>query len=67
MFIVLLDQQKGLEIGQLLLDQHFCLSINNKTTFKADSGLYRLLQDTDSVALNAGKTSQCTPSSGEKL
>ena len=53
-----------MEMGQLLLDQHFGHSVKSEQVFKDDNTYYRLLEDDESNALNAGETSSCQPVSG---
>ena len=52
-------------MGQELIDQHFGHHVKQEKEFKDDDTYYRLLEDDESSALNAGATSQCEPMSGK--
>ncbi|KAK2164124.1 hypothetical protein LSH36_68g04032 [Paralvinella palmiformis] len=57
-----LDRECAVEMGQALIDQHFGADINKyQIIFKDDETIYRLLEDDQSTALNAGTVSQCEP------
>ncbi|CAD5115554.1 DgyrCDS4518 [Dimorphilus gyrociliatus] len=63
-----LDETTAIEMGQALIDQHFGKEVKKDgQTFKADNTLYRLIEDDDSTALNAGETSPCTQGSALQL
>ena len=52
-------------MGQALIDQHFGAEVNkHQVMFRDDETIYRLLEDDQSIALNAGPTSQCEPRPG---
>ncbi len=60
-----IDRNKGVEMGQSLLDKHFAHSAKKDTDkFQDDDTLYRLLQDDESNALNADVSSDCEPRPG---
>ncbi len=46
-------------MGQQLIDRHFGHQVKENQTFQDDKVHYRLIEDDDSTALNAGETSQC--------
>lgn len=59
------DRECAVEMGQALIDQHFGADINkHQIIFKDDETIYRLLEDDQSTALNAGTVSQCEPRPG---
>ncbi|KAK7099824.1 hypothetical protein V1264_022873 [Littorina saxatilis] len=57
-----LDRETAVELGQDLIDSHFGHHVKADEDFKdADDAYYRLLEDTDSSALNGGSVTQCEP------
>lgn len=54
------DRQRGVEMGQALIDRHFGHQLKNQETFEDAEVYYRLLEDDDTNALNAGP-SDCNP------
>lgn len=55
------DEKHAIEIGQHLIEQHFSHTVRgNDEQFRLD-GYYRLLEDDESRALNAGALSECAP------
>lgn len=61
------ERSAAVEMGQHLIDEHFGHHVKGKakTTFKdSDSAYYRLLEDDESNALNAGDISECKPRPG---
>ena len=48
-------------MGQLLIDRHFGHNVKDGETFQDDNSYYRLLEDDNSSALNAGPLSECEP------
>ena len=50
-----------------LLQHHFGKGVKNTTEFRDDGTFYRLLEDDDSNALNAGVTSDCEPRPASEL
>ena len=58
-------RQQAVEMGQALIERHFGHDVKKNERFKDDaSAIYRLLDDDDSDALNAGTMSKCEPRSG---
>lgn len=55
-----LDRDRAIEMGQALIDRHFGHQIKNQETFQDAEVYYRLLDDDDTSALNAGP-SDCDP------
>lgn len=53
-----------MEMGNILLRQHIARDVRtpNEQTFKNEDIVYRLLEDENSAALNAGTLSECKPS-----
>ena len=51
-------------MGQALIDRHFGHQVKDKETFQDSDVYYRLLDDDDSSALNAGDLSDCEPRAG---
>lgn len=53
-----------MEMGNILLRQHIARDVRtpNEQTFKNEDVVYRLLEDENSAALNAGTLSECKPS-----
>ena len=65
LFLQITDHEKALEMGQMLIDKHFGHNVkDDKEIFKDDDTYYRLLEDDDSSALNAGELSECAPQPG---
>ncbi|ELU10998.1 hypothetical protein CAPTEDRAFT_203097 [Capitella teleta] len=56
-----LGHPEALEMGQMLIDQHFGHRVGSSSVavFKDDDTMYRLIEDDESSALNAGETSEC--------
>ena len=55
-------------MGQMLIDRHFGHKAGAADAqFANDDTLYRLLEDDQSSALNAGETSECAPMSVNEL
>ncbi|XP_045158695.2 uncharacterized protein LOC123524512 isoform X2 [Mercenaria mercenaria] len=54
------DRERAVEMGQALIDRHFGHQLKNQETFQDADVYYRLLEDDDSSALNAGP-SDCNP------
>lgn len=54
-----------MEMGSALLQQHFAKGVKKLTEFRDDEeSLFRLLDDEESMALNAGTMSECLPQPG---
>lgn len=63
-----LDRSVAIEMGQALIDKHFGHDVKSDETFQdAPDKYYRLLEDDESTALNAGETSQCEPKPADEL
>lgn len=58
-----LDRGRAVEMGQALIDRHFGHQVKNVQTFQDADVYYRLLEDDDTAALNAGP-SDCDPRPG---
>lgn len=56
-----LDRSVAVEMGQKLIDQHFGHNLKSNQTFEDSDTLYRLMDDDESTALNAGEMSTCEP------
>ncbi|XP_056018682.1 uncharacterized protein LOC125670590 isoform X2 [Ostrea edulis] len=56
-----LERSVAVEMGQKLIDQHFGHNLKSAEKFQDSDALYRLLDDDDSTALNAGEMSECGP------
>lgn len=52
-------------MGQKLIDQHFGHNLKSNQTFEDSDTLYRLMDDDESTALNAGEMSTCEPRPGK--
>ena len=52
-------------MGQALIDRHFGHQVKDKETFQDAEVYYRLLDDDDSSALNAGDLPDCEPRAGK--
>ena len=61
------ERERAIEMGQNLISQHFGRDIKKSEVFKDDETVYRLLEDDDSTALNAGTTSECEPRPGNNI
>ena len=64
-FYVYLGKEQAIEMGQALIDNHFGHQVKEETVFKDDDTYYRLIEDDESTALNAGATSTCRPRPGD--
>lgn len=62
-----LDKERGMEMGQALLDHKFARPLKDGETFKGGKELYLLNEDGDSGALNGGGISECVPKSANQL
>lgn len=62
-----LEKDRALEMGQILINKHFGKQVKDEETFKDDGTYYRLLEDDDNTALNAGAMSTCQPRSVNDL
>ena len=51
-------------MGQALIDRHFGHQVKNSEVFEDKDVYYKLLDDDESVALNAGGLSDCDPRPG---
>ena len=58
------DKERAMEMGQALINQHFGHQVANQEDFRDDDTYYRLLEDDDTTALNAGDVSHCEPRPG---
>lgn len=57
-----LDRERAVEMGQALIDRHFGHHVKkNSETFEDKDVYYKLLDDDESLALNAGSMSDCDP------
>lgn len=56
-----LDRSVAVEMGQKLIDQHFGHNLKSSQMFEDSDTLYRLMDDDESTALNAGEMSTCEP------
>lgn len=56
-----LDRSVAVEMGQKLIDQHFGHNLKSNQMFEDSDTLYRLMDDDESTALNAGEMSTCEP------
>ena len=54
-------------MGQTLIDRHFGHQVQDKEIFQDADVYYRLLDDDDSSALNAGALSDCEPRAGRAI
>ncbi|KAK3611987.1 hypothetical protein CHS0354_011647 [Potamilus streckersoni] len=54
-----LERDRALEIGQAIIDRHFGHQVKDEETFRDDDVYFRLLDDDESSALNAGDISEC--------
>ncbi|GFS22495.1 glutaredoxin [Elysia marginata] len=63
-----LDKERGMEIGQALLDNNLANPLLNKgSSFQGGTELYLLNECDDSVVLNSGPLSECAPKSAIQL
>ncbi|XP_021375341.1 uncharacterized protein LOC110464448 [Mizuhopecten yessoensis] len=63
-----LERDAAVEMGQALIDKHFGHNVKSEEVFQdAPDKYYRLLEDDESSALNAGETSQCEPRPADEL
>ena len=62
-----IDKKDAIEMGQTLIDKNFGNKAKDEAEFKEDGKFYRLLEDDESSALNAGATSSCTPRPANNL
>lgn len=60
------DRERAVEMGQALIDRHFGHQVKNAETFQDADVYYRLLEDDDTSALNAGP-SDCDPRPGKYI
>lgn len=65
-FDPLSERSAAVEMGQKLIDQHFGHNLKSDQTFQDSDTLYRLMDDDESTALNAGEMSQCEPRPGQR-
>lgn len=62
------DRERAREMGQELINQHFGHNLKSAEEFEDSADVfYRLLQDDESSALNAGPLSECEPRPGTHL
>ncbi|XP_006819587.1 uncharacterized protein LOC102804375 [Saccoglossus kowalevskii] len=62
------DRAKGVEMGQNLLEHHFGHHVKDSVNeFRDDNTHYRLMEDDESSALNAGLSSECEPRPATEL
>ncbi|XP_033738252.1 LOW QUALITY PROTEIN: uncharacterized protein LOC117325864 [Pecten maximus] len=63
-----LDRNVAVDMGQALIDKHFGHNVKSEEVFQdSPDKYYRLLEDDESTALNAGETSQCEPKPADEL
>ncbi|KAL4235616.1 hypothetical protein ACF0H5_004011 [Mactra antiquata] len=61
-----LDRDRAIEMGQALIDRHFGHQLKKQETFQDADVYYKLIEDDDSDALNAG-SSDCEPRPAHEL
>ncbi|GFS22489.1 glutaredoxin [Elysia marginata] len=62
-----LDKERGIEMGQALLDHKFAKPQKSGSSFQGGTELYVLNEGDDSGALNGGAISECVPKSANQL
>ncbi|XP_014667662.1 PREDICTED: uncharacterized protein LOC106809184 [Priapulus caudatus] len=55
------DRVTAIEMGESLIQQHFAHNVKRASKFTDDASVFRLLDDEQSGALNAGTMSECLP------
>ncbi|XP_070191162.1 uncharacterized protein [Littorina saxatilis] len=56
-----IERTVAVEMGQHLIDSHFCHTIKSNVQFQDADVYFRLLEDEDTLALNGDKIADCKP------
>lgn len=62
--LIFSDRERAVEMGQALIDRHFGHQLKKQETFQDADVYYKLIEDDDNNALNAG-SSDCEPRPGK--